>query len=122
MSPYLRLPVMCFCIALTAQLLREPGCPPLKIENENVDGHAKRRGCGRTAPRVRSFAERALKEILLGEGESSLLSDKNAFSEFMYKVTERYVLVSVMTPVMYQGCLWGNRPYIEVGLHFPLVF
>lgn len=41
------------------------------------------------APRVRSFAEGALKEIRLAEGNASLLSDRKAFSEFMYKVNER---------------------------------
>lgn len=41
------------------------------------------------APRVRSFAEGALKEIRLAEGNASLLSDQKAFSEFMYKVNER---------------------------------
>lgn len=41
------------------------------------------------APRVRSFAEGALKEIRLAEGDASLLSDRKAFSEFMYKVNER---------------------------------
>lgn len=42
-----------------------------------------------SAPRVRSFAERALEELRSGEGEASPLSDKQTFSEFMYRVTER---------------------------------
>lgn len=41
-------------------------------------------------PRVRAFAELALKEIRSGMGsDTSLLSDKAAFSEFMDKVNER---------------------------------
>ena len=43
------------------------------------------------APRVRAFAELALKEIRPGGGgDTSLLADKQAFSEFMDKVNERY--------------------------------
>lgn len=44
-------------------------------------------------PRVRAFAELALKEVRLGGGDgsdTSLLTDKAAFSEFMDKVNERY--------------------------------
>lgn len=54
--------------------------------------------CVCAAPRVRTFAELALKEIGftggLGEDrngtDNSLLADKYAFSQFMDKVNERY--------------------------------
>lgn len=44
------------------------------------------------APRVRAFAELALHELRSGVGgDASLLADKQAFSEFMDRVNERYV-------------------------------
>lgn len=43
------------------------------------------------APRVRAFAELALNEIRSGVGgDASLLEDKQAFSEFMDRINERY--------------------------------
>ncbi|CAM9625635.1 unnamed protein product, partial [Ectocarpus fasciculatus] len=46
-----------------------------------------------SAPRVRAFAELALKEILSVEGsDASLLADKLAFSEYMDKINESVLL------------------------------
>lgn len=45
----------------------------------------------RADPSVRVFAERALKEIRLGGSDANMLSDKEAFAEFMDRLSERYV-------------------------------